>query len=99
MKRKHLNKPRAYYDSNDLKSPIDQVCRDCGIAANITTALKRYGQPPFQMSFSTSTYHNGQCDWCGQYKPVTEVRDFFHPDFWELYKAKVAFDRLTKKGK
>lgn len=98
MKKAHWNQPRWYYDSNNLKSPIGEVCRDCGITANILTALQRYGQPPYEMAFSVSTFHEGQCDWCGQQRPITQVRDFFYPDFWGLAKARMAFDRRTRKG-
>lgn len=62
---------------------IQQVCDDCGIEANRRTCLKKYGAEPLKAKFDISTYHTDKCDWCGETKPVTEVRDFFYPD-WEL---------------
>lgn len=61
--------------------PIYQVCAECGISANVLTCLKKYGAPPIKLCFSVSTYHFGYCDFCSKQKEVTEVRDFFFPDF------------------
>ncbi len=60
---------------------IYQVCRECGITANVLTCLKKYKAPPTQLAYSTSTFHLGVCDCCGVEKHITEARDFFHPDF------------------
>lgn len=75
---------------NDIK----QVCSPCGITANVLTCLKKYGNPPKQLCFTVSTFHKGKCDCCGQEKEVTEVRDFFYPDFSLIRKAAIL---LTKK--
>lgn len=84
-------------DSNKLNSDIRQVCAPCGISANVTTCLYKYGMPPKQLAFSVSTFHVGTCDWCGEEKPVTEVRDFFYPDFNFLLKAKEIYQRKLKR--
>lgn len=60
---------------------INNVCRECGISANVVTCLKLYGKPPKQLAYQISTYHQAKCDWCGKRKQVTEARDFFYPDF------------------
>jgi hypothetical protein len=60
---------------------INQVCSSCGISANILTCLKKYGKPPKKLCFDVSTYHKGKCDYCGRETNITEVRDFFYPDF------------------
>lgn len=68
-------------DSNNIKTIIRTVCAECGITANVLTCLKRYGQPPLNLAYSVSTYHEGECDFCHSKKQVTEARDFFFPDF------------------
>ena len=68
-------------DSNNIDTEIYHVCDDCGIEANRLTCLKKYGQEPKQIKFFCSTYHQGKCDFCGKIKPITETRDYFHPDF------------------
>lgn len=80
-------------DSNKLNSDIRSVCGECGISANVLTCLYRYGAPPKQLAFSISTYHTGTCDWCGEKKPITEVRDFFFPDFSLLLKAQQVYNK------
>ncbi len=60
---------------------INLCCDDCGIEANRLTCLKKYGHEPLKKKFDCSTYHLGQCDKCKQEKWITEVRDFYHPDF------------------
>lgn len=68
-------------DSNKLHSDIKHVCVSCGISANVLTCLYRYAAPPKQLSFTVSTMHTGKCDWCREEKEITQVRDFFYPDF------------------
>jgi len=68
-------------NSNNLDSKIYNVCDECGIEANRLTCLKKYGQEPKKVKFSISTYHKGKCDFCGKIKMITQVRDFFYPDF------------------
>lgn len=65
---------------------ISNVCDPCGISANVLTCLKKYKQRPNKLKFDTSTYNTAKCDFCGETKPVTEVRDFFFPDFKLLEK-------------
>lgn len=60
---------------------IHNVCSPCGITANYLTCLKRYGRPPKKKAYEISTFHKADCDMCGESTHVTEVRDFFHPDF------------------
>jgi hypothetical protein len=60
---------------------ISNVCFECGVTANCLTCLKKYGKPPRQAAFLLSTWHKAQCDYCGDECDVTEVRDFYHPDF------------------
>lgn len=69
------------YDSNNLNSKIHNVCSDCGIEANRLTCIKKYGSGPIKKCFDISTYHAGICDWCKEEKQITQVRDFFYPDF------------------
>lgn len=45
------------------------VCADCGLKAS-------KGK-----SFEVSTFHEGECEVCGETKAVTEARDFFYPKF------------------
>jgi len=68
-------------NSNDLNSTINLVCDECGIEANRLTCLKKHGQEPKKIKFDCSTYHKGKCDFCGKTRYVTEVRDYFYPDF------------------
>lgn len=65
---------------------IGTVCAECGISANVLTCLKKYGMPPKKLAFDVSTSHEGKCDYCGETKYVTQVRDFFYPDFSLLKK-------------
>lgn len=74
-------------DSNDLETIIHTVCRECGTTANVLTCLQRYGQPPQNLAYSVSTFHEGRCDFCHAKKPVTQTRDFFFPDFSLIGKA------------
>jgi len=60
---------------------IKTVCAPCGISANVLTCLRKYKRSPKKVAFSVSTYHEGYCDVCGDKTYVTEVRDFFYPDF------------------
>jgi len=69
------------WDSNNPQTPLRNVCRQCGLAANTLTCLKRYGQLPKKPCFDCSTIHLGICDFCKLEKMVTETRDFFYPDF------------------
>ena len=64
-----------------MKKEINQVCDKCGIEANRLTCLKKYGQEPKKAKSFVSTYHKGICDCCGEKKMITEIRDFFYPDF------------------
>ena len=57
------------------------VCNECGIEANRLTCLKKRGKEPAIPKFAISTYHKGKCDFCGKITDITEVRDFFYPDF------------------
>lgn len=66
---------------------INNVCAECGIAANVLTCLKRFGKRPNELSFTTSTFHRGVCDVCLEEKYVTEARDFYYPDFTLLKKV------------
>ena len=50
------------------KSP-NIVCSDCGIKASGGKCFK------------ISTWYEGKCDVCGKIKIVTEVRDFYYPEF------------------
>lgn len=74
-------------------SKYGQVCGECGIAANVTTCLAKYGEPPKKLCFDLSTSHKGKCDWCGEIKFITEVRDFFYPTFLYLWKARAKYQK------
>jgi hypothetical protein len=74
-------KRQQQLDSNSLKTIIHHVCSDCGIIANHYTCLKRYLAPAIKPCFDVSTYKIGVCDFCHNLTQVTEVRDFFYPDF------------------
>ncbi len=63
------------------KKNIEIVCRECGISANVLTCLNKYGKPPKKLAFDVSTFYKDKCDYCGDLKYVTQVRDFFYPDF------------------
>ena len=51
------------------------ICNDCGFKASD-------GRKAI-----VSTYHMGFCDICGNWKAITEPRDFFYPKFDQLEKA------------
>lgn len=80
------------------KKTINNVCRGCGILANGITCLQRFGKVPNKYSFDISTLHNGRCDYCGKKTEITEVRDFFYPDF-ELINKVTKLLALNKKQK
>ena len=63
------------------KKKIHHACGECGISANVLTCLKKYGRRPDKLCFECSTMHTGDCDYCGEEKSITEVRDYFYPDF------------------
>ena len=69
-----------------INKEIGEVCAECGISANVLTCLEKYGNPPKRLCFSLSTCHKGKCTYCKKVKSVTEVRDFFYPNF-ELLRA------------
>lgn len=77
-----------------VEKDVHNVCAECGISANVVTCLQRYGRPPTKLSYDTSTFRKGICDYCGVLKFITETRDFFYPEFDLL--GKVA--RLFAKG-
>lgn len=60
------------WDSNNIDSRITWVCFDCG------DRCKRINRSV------VSTVHNGNCDVCGDMRPVTHVRDFGFPDFTKM---------------
>ncbi len=62
-------------------SGINQVCYECGVAANVLTCLEKYGKIPKQLKSTVSTFHEDVCDICHDRKGVTETRDFYYPDF------------------
>lgn len=76
-------------DSNNSESKIYDVCDKCGTEASRLTCIKRYGKEPLKVKFDVSTYHRGVCDFCGKYDLITEVRDFYYPDFGLLSNSKV----------
>jgi len=75
-----------------MNKEINNVCAPCGLVANYLTCLKKYGTPPLQKAFTISTFHYGECDYCGEDIPgqtrVTEARDFFYPDFSLIEKVR-----------
>lgn len=73
---------------NVLKNKPELVCRECGIEASTITFYQRHGHFPTKTCFDISTYHRNKCDVCNEEKDVTEVRDFFYPDFSLLKKRK-----------
>lgn len=64
-----------------MKNYPRSVCGRCGKEANRLTCLKKYCREPWKIKFSTSNYHKGICDVCGEETAVTEPRDYFYPDF------------------
>lgn len=60
---------------------IKKCCYECGVSANVLTCLRDRANRPNKLAYSISTYHKDYCDFCGEDKAVTEVRDFFYPDF------------------
>lgn len=68
-------------NSNAPETDIMDVCRECGISANVLTCIKKYKHPPQKLAFDVSTFHMGVCDYCKQEKMITQTRDFFYPDF------------------
>lgn len=64
------------------------VCRECGIAANVLTCIKRYGKRPDKLCFDVGTSSIGKCDYCGKEGMKTPTRDFFYPEFELLDKVK-----------
>lgn len=74
-------KPLNTIKKEKVEKKISLVCGGCGITANYLTCLKKYGRPPLKKAFTVSTYHTGICDLCKEETSITEVRDFFYPDF------------------
>lgn len=70
-----------------------KVCFRCGITANVLTCLKRYGKPPLQNKSAISSVWIGECGCCGEETEVTEVRDFYHPDFQLIKQVVKHFNR------
>lgn len=60
---------------------IQKICDRCGAVANIIDKFKANGTLPHRIKFTMSTMHEAECDFCGDFGPVTEARDFFYPDF------------------
>jgi len=58
----------------------------CGVSANVLTCLKKFGRSPKELKSQTSTFHDAPCDVCHDMTGVTEVRDFFYPEFDLLIK-------------
>lgn len=71
------------------------LCKECGISANVLTCLKRYHDRPNKLCFDVSTYHIGICAFCGEEKLVTQQRDYFYPDLSLLARAKKGFSLKT----
>jgi hypothetical protein len=65
---------------------IHWCCSKCGTEANRLTCLKRFGKEPIKIKYNCSTYHQGICDVCGNETGITQVRDFYNPDFSLLNK-------------
>ncbi len=64
------------------------ICRVCGIAANVLTCLAKYDDMPKALAYEVSTMHLGTCDICQRSDiSVTEQRDYFYPDFRLINKA------------
>jgi hypothetical protein len=82
--REELNKSFGLPERREIYN----VCDKCGLEANRLTCLKRYGKRPLKDKFYSSTYHEGDCDVCGKHTSVTEVRDFYSPDFSLLNRIK-----------
>ena len=78
----------------DLNTTIYKVCAECGISANVLTCLKKYGKPPKKLAFDCSTIHKGKCDYCGKIKEVTQVRDYFYPDFRLLERQTIEIKKV-----
>lgn len=91
MKDQHGNKITEHEFTKDIgdrtEKQIQEVCARCGVSANVLTCLKKYKAPPKRLAFDVSTFHEGKCDFCGANTMVTEVRDYFYPDFDLLTKA------------
>lgn len=70
-------------DSNNIKTTIHHVCRECWEEASRLTWKKKFPKAiePEKYCFDVSTFYTKICDFCKEEKPVTETRDFFYPDF------------------
>ena len=70
-------------DSNNLKTTIHKVCRECWEESSKLTWKKKFpnAKEPERYSFIVSTFHENTCDFCWEKKYVTQARDFFYPDF------------------
>lgn len=72
------------------------VCAACGVSANVVTCLRRFAAPPRKLAFDVSTWHVGTCDFCKREQvEVTEPRDFFYPDFDDLWSVMASAARRT----
>lgn len=70
----------------EKKKEIVYVCEFCGIKANYLTQRKKYGKDFDEDKFIPSaegvvTCHQGICDVCGKERLLTNVRNYFYPDF------------------
>lgn len=74
---------KSILEKASMKSKdIYHVCSRCGTMAHVATDLAK--GVPFERikpCYEVSTFHWGLCDCCGLDTYVTEVRDFFYPDF------------------
>jgi predicted transglutaminase-like cysteine proteinase len=72
-------------NSNNINTTIHHVCQKCGSEARKATMKKRGFS--WKKQFEISTWYEWICDYCKQKKPVTQTRDFLHPDFSLLNQA------------
>lgn len=60
---------------------VSIACHDCGMAAAKATFGTAWCNP-------NATWYEEVCQCCGETKPCTEARDFRHPNFALVKKAK-----------
>lgn len=61
-------------------------CAECGVSANVLTAIRKYKKRPRMLANMSATYHFGVCDVCKEKRLITQPRDFFYPDFSLLFR-------------
>ena len=79
-----------------MPKEINWVCGECGIKANYLTCLVRYGNKPTKLCYDVSTSTIGKCNFCGEERMISPIRDFFYPEFELLKDFEKIINKISK---